>query len=90
MKKFFKQYTFIKTINYNFLFIYWNYFSFSSTSGTAYAIQPLLDDIFINKDENVYMMPFIIIALYCKRFWKIYSSLLYILYWSRYYKNCKR
>lgn len=67
MKEFFKQYIpYYK--NYKLQFFY----SFigiilvaASTSGTAYAIQPLLDDIFINKDkEMLFLMPFIIIALY--------------------------
>jgi len=35
------------------------------TSGTAYAIKPLLDDIFINKNvEMLDLMPFVIILLY--------------------------
>lgn len=67
MKDFFKQYVpYYK--NYKLRFFY----SFigiilvaGSTAGTAYAIQPLLDDIFINKDkEMLYLMPFIVIALY--------------------------
>lgn len=37
----------------------------AATAGTAYAIQPLLDDIFINKDKDMlYVMPIIIILLY--------------------------
>lgn len=37
----------------------------SSTAGTAYAIQPLLDDIFINKDvDMLYLMPIIVVLLY--------------------------
>jgi len=35
------------------------------TSGTAYAIKPLLDDIFVNKNvEMLELMPFVIILLY--------------------------
>ena len=35
------------------------------TSGSAYAIKPLLDDIFVNKDlEMLQLMPFVIILLY--------------------------
>lgn len=36
-----------------------------ATAGTAYVIEPLLDDIFINKDvQMLYMMPIFIILLY--------------------------
>ncbi|MGM0518532.1 MAG: ABC transporter ATP-binding protein [Campylobacterota bacterium] len=35
------------------------------TAGTVYIIEPLLDEIFINKDENLlYIMPFIVVAIY--------------------------
>ncbi|MCT7909237.1 ABC transporter ATP-binding protein/permease [Arcobacter lacus] len=67
MRKFFKQYIpYYK--NYKLEFFY----SFigiilvaSATAGTAYAIQPLLDDIFIKKDaQMLYIMPIIVIILY--------------------------
>lgn len=35
------------------------------TAGTVYIIEPLLDDIFINKDKNLlYIMPFIVVGIY--------------------------
>jgi ATP-binding cassette, subfamily B, bacterial MsbA len=83
MRDFFKQYSpYYK--NYKLYFFY----SFigiilvsASTSGTAYAIQPLLDDIFINKDQNMlYMMPFIIIALYAAKGFGRYIQSYYISY----------
>lgn len=83
MKEFFKQYSpYYK--NYKLYFFY----SFigvilvsAATSGTAYAIQPLLDDIFINKDkEMLYMMPFIVIALYTAKGFGRYIQVYYISY----------
>ena len=67
MKDFFKQYSpFYKNYKLQFLFSFIGIILVSSaTSGTAYAIQPLLDDIFINKDKQMlFMMPFIVITLY--------------------------
>ncbi|MDD2896761.1 MAG: ABC transporter ATP-binding protein [Aliarcobacter sp.] len=81
MRDFFRQYSpYYK--NYKSYFFY----SFigiilvsASTSGTAYAIQPLLDDIFINKNkEMLYMMPFIIIALYTAKGFGRYIQTYYI------------
>lgn len=83
MKEFFKQYSpYYK--NYKLYFFY----SFigvilvsAATSGTAYAIQPLLDDIFINKDkEMLYMMPFIVITLYTAKGFGRYIQVYYISY----------
>lgn len=81
MKDFFKQYIpYYK--NYKLQFFYslvGIILVAASTSGTAYAIQPLLDDIFINKDENMlYMMPFIIIALYTAKGFGRYIQSYYI------------
>ena len=81
MKDFFKQYApYYK--NYKLQFFYsliGIILVSSSTSGTAYAIQPLLDDIFINKDENMlYMMPFIIVALYSAKGFGRYIQAYYI------------
>ncbi len=70
MRNFFKQYSpYYK--NYK-LFFFYSFIGIilvsASTSGTAYAIQPLLDDIFINKDkEMLHLMPFIIIGLYAAK-----------------------
>lgn len=67
MRKFLKQYTpfyknYILEIILGFIGIL---LVAGATAGTAYAIQPLLDDIFINKDEEMlYIMPVIIIMLY--------------------------
>ena len=83
MRDFFRQYSpYYK--NYKLYFFY----SFigiilvsASTSGTAYVIQPLLDDIFINKNkEMLYMMPFIIIALYAAKGFGRYIQAYYISY----------
>lgn len=81
MKDFFKQYSpYYK--NYK-LFFFYSFVGIilvsASTSGTAYAIQPLLDDIFINKNkEMLYMMPFIVIALYTAKGFGRYMQVYYI------------
>ena len=81
MKDFFKQYSpYYK--NYK-LFFFYSFMGIilvsASTSGTAYAIQPLLDDIFINKNkEMLYMMPFIVIALYTAKGFGRYMQVYYI------------
>ena len=81
MKDFFKQYTpYYK--NYK-LFFFYSFVGIilvsAATSGTAYAIQPLLDDIFINKNkEMLYMMPFIVIALYTAKGFGRYMQVYYI------------
>ncbi len=67
MRKFFKQYIpYYK--NYKLEFFYAAIgivLVASATAGTAYAIQPLLDDIFIKKDaEMLYIMPIFVIILY--------------------------
>ena len=83
MRDFFKQYSpYYK--NYKLYFIYsliGIILVSASTSGTAYAVQPLLDDIFINKNQNMlYMMPFIIIALYAAKGFGRYIQAYYISY----------
>lgn len=67
MRKFFKQYIpYYK--NYKLEFFYAAIgivLVASATAGTAYAIQPLLDDIFIKKDaQMLYIMPIFVIILY--------------------------
>ncbi|MFA9373232.1 MAG: ABC transporter ATP-binding protein [Poseidonibacter sp.] len=83
MKEFFKQYTpFYK--NYKLEFFY----SFigiilvaAATSGTAYVIQPLLDDIFINKDEEMlFLMPIFVVVLYGSKGFGRYIQAYYISY----------
>lgn len=81
MKEFFKQYSpYYK--NYKLEFFYsliGIILVSSSTAGTAYAIQPLLDDIFINKNEQMlYMMPIIVIILYTAKGFGRYIQAYYI------------
>lgn len=70
MRKFFKQYSpfyknYILQIFYAFIGIV---LVATATAGTAYAIQPLLDDIFINKNvQMLYIMPIIVVALYAAK-----------------------
>lgn len=83
MKDFFKQYSpFYK--NYK-LEIFYAFIGISlvalATAGTAYAIQPLLDDIFINKDEKMlYLMPLIVIVLYASKGFGGYIQAYFISY----------
>ncbi|MBL3519286.1 ABC transporter ATP-binding protein [Arcobacter lanthieri] len=83
MKDFFKQYSpFYK--NYK-LEIFYAFIGIlmvaSATAGTAYAIQPLLDDIFINKDVNMlYIMPFIVVGLYAVKGFGGYIQAYFISY----------
>ncbi len=81
MKEFFKQYSpFYK--NYKLQFIYaliGIILVAASTAATAYAIQPLLDDIFINKDEEMlYMMPIFVVILYTAKGFGRYIQAYYI------------
>ena len=83
MKDFFKQYVpYYKNYKLEFFYSFIGIILVSvSTSGTAYAIQPLLDDIFINKDqEMLYMMPFVVIALYAAKGFGRYIQAYYISY----------
>jgi subfamily B ATP-binding cassette protein MsbA len=83
MRDFFKQYS-----PYYKNYILYFFYSFigivlvsAATSGTAYAIQPLLDDIFINKNEKMLnIMPFIIIGLYTAKGFGGYIQAYYISY----------
>jgi len=83
MKDFFKQYTpFYKNYKIEFFYAFIGIILVAvSTSGTAYAIQPLLDDIFINKDEEMlYMMPIIVIILYAAKGFGRYIQAYFISY----------
>lgn len=83
MKEFFKQYIpFYKNYKKEFFYAFIGVILISSsTSATAYAIQPLLDKIFINKDEHMlYMMPFIIIAIYTAKGFGRYIQAYFISY----------
>jgi subfamily B ATP-binding cassette protein MsbA len=83
VRDFFKQYS-----PYYKNYILYFFYSFigiglvsASTSGTAYAIQPLLDDIFINKNEEMlHIMPLIIIGLYAAKGFGGYIQAYYISY----------
>lgn len=81
MKEFFKQYSpFYKNYKLQFVFAFIGILLVAgATSGTAYAIQPLLDDIFINKDEEMlYMMPIFVILLYTAKGFGRYIQAYYI------------
>mgnify|MGYP000896927641 FL=1 len=83
MRDFFKQYSpFYKNYKRQFFYAFIGIILVSaSTSGTAYAIQPLLDDIFINKNKDMlFLMPFIIIALYAAKGFGRYIQAYYISY----------
>ena len=70
MKEFYKQYIpYFKEYKLKFLFaVIGMALVAGGTAGTAYIIEPLLDDIFINKDRNMlFVMPFIIVALYSSK-----------------------
>ena len=83
MRDFFKQY--VPYYKNYYLYFFYSFIGIvlvsTATSGTAYAIQPLLDDIFINKDEKMlHIMPFIIIALYAAKGFGGYIQAYYISY----------
>jgi len=70
MRNFFKQYIpYYKNYKLAFFYAFIGILLVAlATAGTAYAIQPLLDDIFINKNEQMlYVMPFIVICLYAAK-----------------------
>ena len=70
MKNFFKQYIpYYKNYILQFFYAFIGITMVAlATAGTAYAIQPLLDDIFINKDEQMlYLMPIIVVILYAAK-----------------------
>ncbi len=51
------------------------------TSGTAYVIKPLLDEIFVNKNEQMLaVIPFLVIALYAAKGFGRYIQAYYISY----------
>ena len=67
MKQFFKQYLpYYKDYKRQFIFAIIGMIMVSlGTSGTAYVIKPVLDDIFINKDEDMlHLLPLVVIFLY--------------------------
>ncbi len=83
MKEFFKQYApYYKNYKLQFFYAFIGIILVSAaTSGTAYVIQPLLDDIFINKDEEMlYMMPIFVIVLYTSKGFGRYIQAYFIAY----------
>jgi len=81
MKEFFKQYSpFYKNYKLQFIYAFIGIILVAaSTAATAYAIQPLLDDIFINKDEEMlYMMPIFVVILYTAKGFGRYIQAYYI------------
>jgi subfamily B ATP-binding cassette protein MsbA len=81
MKEFFKQYSpFYKNYKLQFLYAFIGIILVAAaTAGTAYAIQPLLDDIFINKDEEMlYLMPIFVVILYTAKGFGRYIQAYYI------------
>jgi len=67
LKDFFIQYIpYYKGYKKEFIFaIIGTIFASIGTAGTAYVMKPLLDDIFINKDETMlYLIPFMVILIY--------------------------
>jgi len=83
MKDFFKQYApFYKHYKLEFLYAFIGVVLVAAaTAGTAYAIEPLLDDIFINKDvDMLYLMPAFIIVLYAGKGFGRYIQAYYTSY----------
>ena len=81
MKEFYKQYIpYFKEYKLKFLFaVIGMILVAGGTAGTAYIIEPLLDDIFINKNRNMlYVMPFIIVTLYSSKGFGGYIQTYYI------------
>jgi len=81
MKQFFKQYIpyykdYIRKFIYAFIGIL---LVAGGTSGTAYIMKPLLDDIFINKDQEMLMiLPIMVIGLYAAKGFGRYIQAYYI------------
>ncbi len=83
MKEFYKQYLpYFKNYKLKFFYaIIGMILVASGTAGTAYLIEPLLDDIFINKDRNMlYIMPFIVVFVYTAKSMGGYIQTYYISY----------
>ena len=83
MKEFYKHYLpYIKNYKLKFFYAVIGMFLVAGgTAGTVYIIQPLLDDIFINKDTDMlYMMPFIVVGIYTAKSIGAYVQTYYISY----------
>jgi subfamily B ATP-binding cassette protein MsbA len=67
LREFYRHYIpYIKEYKLKFFFAVIGMFLVASgTAGTVYIIEPLLDDIFINKDKDMlFIMPFVVVAIY--------------------------
>ena len=83
MKHFFKQYIpYYKDYVGKFVLVFIGIILVSGgTSGSAYIMKPLLDDIFVNKDEAMLaIIPLIIIGLYTAKGIGRYMQAYYISY----------
>ena len=83
MKEFYKHYLpYIKNYKLKFFFAVIGMIMVAGgTAGTVYIIQPLLDDIFINKDkEMLQLMPYLVIAIYSVKGIGAYVQKYYISY----------
>lgn len=83
MRQFLKQYLpYYKNYKKQFFFAIIGMIMVSAgTSGTAYVIKPVLDDIFINKDETMLaILPFVVILLYAMKGFGKYIQTYYISY----------
>ncbi len=83
MRKFYIQYLpYFKSYKLKFFFAFIGMILVAGgTAGTAYIIEPLLDDIFINKNRDMlFIMPFIVIALYTAKGFGGYIQTYYISY----------
>lgn len=81
MKEFYKHYIpYIKDYKLKFFFaVIGMILVASGTAGTVYIIEPLLDNIFINKNKDLlYIMPFIVVGIYTAKAFGSYIQKYYI------------
>lgn len=83
MKQFFKQYIpYYKNYKMKFFYAIIGMIMVAvGTSGSAYVIKPVLDEIFINKDEvMLQILPFVVVVLYAMKGFGRYIQTYYISY----------
>ncbi len=83
MKEFYRHYLpYIKNYKLKFFFAVIGMIMVAGgTAGTVYIIEPLLDNIFINKNEELlYIMPFIVVGIYTIKALGTYIQKYYISY----------
>ena len=83
MKEFYRHYLpYIKNYKLKFFFAVIGMIMVAGgTAGTVYIIEPLLDNIFINKNEELlYIMPFIVVGIYTVKALGTYIQKYYISY----------